>query len=141
MPILDAAQAACLSSDFLRSWRSYPNLILSIDSLGIEEDDATEMDEIQRDFISRVEHILQNHSGIGVKKFSLETYPCSSLHPSYVIVGFKLLLHPGLKNLNFQCSETESTASHVFYLVDGEALYNHLFSVNVLFTLLHKLVA
>ncbi|KAJ1257005.1 hypothetical protein BS78_K237800 [Paspalum vaginatum] len=34
MPMRDAAQAACVSRAFLRSWRCYPKLILSVDSLG-----------------------------------------------------------------------------------------------------------
>ncbi|TVU24605.1 hypothetical protein EJB05_27053 [Eragrostis curvula] len=115
MPMQDAAQAACVSSDFLRSWRSYPKLILCMDSLGIKEDSAKK-DEITRDFIGRVEQIMQNHSGMGVKKFSLQTYPCSDLHPSYVDHWLQIAAKLGIEELellmfghgdikyNFPCS-------------------------------------
>ena len=81
MPIRDAAQAACVSRAFLRSWRYYPRLMLSVDSLGVNEY-GSKYDELTRDFISRVDHIMQNHSGMGVKEFRLQNYPCSTIDPS-----------------------------------------------------------
>ena len=82
MSLRDAARAACVSHGFLRSWRCFPNLIISIGSLGINEN-ASDDDEIKRDFICRVNQIMQNHSGMGVKTLIIQTYPCSNLHPCY----------------------------------------------------------
>ncbi|GJN04731.1 hypothetical protein PR202_ga22301 [Eleusine coracana subsp. coracana] len=98
MPMQDAAQAACVSTEFLRSWRSYSKLVLSVDSLGIKED-TTKKDETQQDFISRVEHIMQNHSGKGVKKFSLQTYPCSNLDHSSIDRWLQIAATPGIEEL------------------------------------------
>ncbi|GJN25480.1 hypothetical protein PR202_gb13310 [Eleusine coracana subsp. coracana] len=94
----NAAQAACVSTEFLRSWRSYTKLVLSVDSLGIKED-TTKKDETQRDFISRVEHIMHNHSGKGVKKFSLQTYPCSNLDHSSVDRWLQIAATAGIEEL------------------------------------------
>lgn len=60
MPIQDAARAACVSQTFLHSWRCRPNLDFSRETLGLTK-------ETQRDITSIVDHILQNHSGVGVK--------------------------------------------------------------------------
>ncbi|TKW00987.1 hypothetical protein SEVIR_8G148300v4 [Setaria viridis] len=97
MPLRDAAQAACVSRGFLRSWRCFPNLIISVDSLGINEN--TSNDEIKRDFVCRVDHIMQNHSSMGVKRFVMETYPCSNLQPSYVDRWLQCAITPGIKEI------------------------------------------
>ncbi|RCV38368.1 hypothetical protein SETIT_8G136600v2 [Setaria italica] len=97
MPLRDAAQAACVSRGFLRSWRCFPNLIISVDSLGINVN--TSNDEIKRDFVCRVDHIMQNHSSMGVKRFVIETYPCSNLQPSYVDRWLQCAITPGIKEI------------------------------------------
>ncbi|CAN6372217.1 unnamed protein product [Urochloa humidicola] len=104
MPMRDAAQAACVSHAFLRSWRYYPNLILSVDSLGIE-DYGSKYDAITRDFISRVDHIMQNHSGMGVEEFRLENYPCSTIDPIVVDRWVKVAITPGIKKLELSLFE------------------------------------
>ncbi|KAL6603214.1 hypothetical protein ACP70R_043575 [Stipagrostis hirtigluma subsp. patula] len=101
MPMKGAARAACVSWGFLHSWESYPDLIFDIETLGISED-AREIDEITRDFISRVDHIMQNHSGIGVKTFRLRTYPCDNVHPSYVDRWLQVAITPGIREFELQ---------------------------------------
>ncbi|KAJ1256004.1 hypothetical protein BS78_K112200 [Paspalum vaginatum] len=96
MPMRDAACAAGVSCGFLRSWGSFPNLIFDIDTLGIN-DDYSKIDEITTDFISRVDHIMRNHSGTGVKIFSLRTYPCDSVHPSYIDRWLQIAITPGIE--------------------------------------------
>ncbi|CAL4984326.1 unnamed protein product [Urochloa decumbens] len=98
MPLRDAAQAACVSRGFLRSWRCFPNLIISIDSLGIKENE-TNNDEIKSDFICRVGHIIQNHSGMGVKRLIIQTYPWSNIHPSYIDSWLRDAITPGIKEI------------------------------------------
>lgn len=83
MPMKDAARASSVSWGFLHSWRCYPNLVFDIETFGINEG-AYNIEQITSDFISRVNRIMMNHSGIGVKTFKLRTYPCDNLHPSYV---------------------------------------------------------
>lgn len=78
MPMRDAARAACVSPAFLRSWRCYPNLDFSKEALGLvteNTENACETEEIPREITSRVDHILQNHSGVGVKalKFQVDS--------------------------------------------------------------------
>uniref|UniRef100_A0A0D9XSK2 At1g61320/AtMIF1 LRR domain-containing protein n=1 Tax=Leersia perrieri TaxID=77586 RepID=A0A0D9XSK2_9ORYZ len=101
MPMQDAARAACASRCFLRSWRFYPKLNLNVNTLCIEKDARSE-DEITRDFISRVDPIMLNHAGTGVKMFKLFTYPCSSLHPSYVDRWLQIAVAPGIKEFGLK---------------------------------------
>uniref|UniRef100_A0ACD5WWC6 Uncharacterized protein n=1 Tax=Avena sativa TaxID=4498 RepID=A0ACD5WWC6_AVESA len=69
MTMRDAARAACVSRVFLNSWRSYPKLTLDTETLGIIKlDTDDDEDKIASDFVTRVDHIMQNHSGNGLKK-------------------------------------------------------------------------
>ncbi|XP_066335615.1 putative F-box/FBD/LRR-repeat protein At4g00315 [Miscanthus floridulus] len=104
MPMRDAAQAACVSHAFLRSWRCYPNLIISVDSLCINEY-GSRYDELTMDFITRVEHIMQNHSGMGVKEFRLQSYPCSTIDPSYLDHWIQVAMTPGIKEFELSLFE------------------------------------
>ncbi|RLM69576.1 hypothetical protein C2845_PM17G10160 [Panicum miliaceum] len=104
MPMRDAAQAACVSHAFLRSWRYYPCLILSVDSLGINES-GSKYDELTRDFVSRVDHIMQNHSGMGVKEFRLQNYPCSTMDPGTVDRWVQVAITPGIKEFELSLFE------------------------------------
>jgi hypothetical protein len=74
----------CVSHAFLRSWRCYPNLTLSVDSLGIKEY-GSKYEELTRDFISRVDHVNYGESlWHGVKEFRPQNNPCSTMEPSIV---------------------------------------------------------
>lgn len=101
MPMREAACAAGVSWGFLHSWGLFPNLIFDIETLGINDDDH-KIDEITTDFISRVDHIMQNHSGIGVKIFRLRTYPCDNVHPSYVDRWLQAAITPGIEEFELQ---------------------------------------
>lgn len=74
---------------------------MSIASLGIKENASSD------DLPNRVDHIMQNHTGMGVKTLIINTYPCSNLDPRFLVmltVGFKLPLRRGLKNLRYHSS-------------------------------------
>uniref|UniRef100_A0ACD6AS85 Uncharacterized protein n=1 Tax=Avena sativa TaxID=4498 RepID=A0ACD6AS85_AVESA len=73
MHLKDAARAACLSQSFRCSWKRHPNLILSRDTLGW--DVCAPEKETARDFRMKIDHILRNHSGTGVRKLSLRMVP------------------------------------------------------------------
>ncbi|EAZ45278.1 hypothetical protein OsJ_29921 [Oryza sativa Japonica Group] len=83
MPLRDAARAACVSHSFLRSWRCYPYLMFSEELLRLQES-AFSDDERTRNLISKVNHILQNHSGIGVKKLELVFLDSTDVDLSYI---------------------------------------------------------
>uniref|UniRef100_A0A0E0B4Y6 At1g61320/AtMIF1 LRR domain-containing protein n=1 Tax=Oryza glumipatula TaxID=40148 RepID=A0A0E0B4Y6_9ORYZ len=83
MPLRDAARAACVSHSFLRSWRCYPYLMFSEELLRLQES-AFSDDERTRNLISKVNHILQNHSGIGVKKLELVFLDSTDVDFSYI---------------------------------------------------------
>ncbi|KAI4964361.1 hypothetical protein ZWY2020_005883 [Hordeum vulgare] len=68
MPLRDAARLGCASHTFWRSWRCYPNLDLRQKTLGLDGD-----------HISKVDHILKNHSGIGMKKLRIELFDCDKM--------------------------------------------------------------
>jgi hypothetical protein len=73
MPMQDAARVACVGRAFLRSWRCYPYLKFSVGTFLMNRFSKetlrliAENEEISRDIISRIDRILQNHSGMGVK--------------------------------------------------------------------------
>ena len=75
LPLRDAARAACVSRAFRWSWRYLPNLKFSEASLGLTRK-VRRQEEISKDFTKKVNHILKNHSGTGVKtlEFSLDHY-------------------------------------------------------------------
>uniref|UniRef100_A0ACD5UJG0 Uncharacterized protein n=1 Tax=Avena sativa TaxID=4498 RepID=A0ACD5UJG0_AVESA len=89
MPMQDAARAACLSRSFLHSWKCYPRLIFDMRALRKQT----------RDFINRVDHIMQNHSGVGVEIFKLQTRNDFSVHPSYLDRWLHVAVTPGIKEL------------------------------------------
>ncbi|KAF8648798.1 hypothetical protein HU200_064497 [Digitaria exilis] len=74
MPMQDAARAACASRSFLNSWICHPNLYFSKDTLGFNEN-ACQKDESVRLFYSKVDHILERHSGIGIEELTLILVP------------------------------------------------------------------
>lgn len=71
MPLQDAARAACVSHAFLCSWRCRPDITISRKTLGLNKN-LHGKDEIERDFNSRVDQILKNHSGIGLKTLKID---------------------------------------------------------------------
>ncbi|XP_006663487.1 FBD-associated F-box protein At1g66310-like [Oryza brachyantha] len=83
MPMRDAARAACVSRAFLRSWRYYPNLIFNSETIVPNQKDVNGNKTIV-DFITIVDNIMRNHSGIGVKSFKLELGPGYAVHPSHL---------------------------------------------------------
>ncbi|EEE70013.1 hypothetical protein OsJ_29941 [Oryza sativa Japonica Group] len=60
MPLRDAARAACVSRAFRSFWRYHPNLIFRIETPDLN-------------FIKKVDCILKNHSGIGIKSLRFES--------------------------------------------------------------------
>ncbi|RLM60471.1 hypothetical protein C2845_PM14G03220 [Panicum miliaceum] len=68
LPLRDAARAACSSRTFLHSWRCRPILTLNRHILG------SNANAPQESFSCRIDNILRNYSGIGIKIFVLDLY-------------------------------------------------------------------
>uniref|UniRef100_A0A0E0M316 F-box domain-containing protein n=1 Tax=Oryza punctata TaxID=4537 RepID=A0A0E0M316_ORYPU len=122
MPFRDAARAACVSRAFLQSWRCYPYLIFSKEVLGLEETAFREA-EITRDLISKVDHILQSHSGIGVKKLKLDFVSTTNVDASYLDSWLHKAVTPRIEELTL-ILPTDSNAEYSFpcsLLSDGNA--------------------
>ncbi|GJM97641.1 hypothetical protein PR202_ga14581 [Eleusine coracana subsp. coracana] len=147
MSMRDAACATSVSRGFLRSWRFYPNLIFDIETLGINGDHHN-IDEITSDFICRIDHIMLNHAGIGVKTFSLKTFPCDNVHPSNLDRWLQVAITPGIKEFelrmsmenkieyNFPCSllSTERGSSMQSFSLD-ECAFHHTVEIGSLSSL------
>ncbi|CAO2171654.1 unnamed protein product [Urochloa humidicola] len=115
MSMRDAARAACASRSFLHSWRCHPNLNFSKDTLDLIEN-ACEKDESGRLFYIKVDNILKNHSGIGLKKFKiLIDSDYSAKDSCYLNKWLQKAVTPGIEELtlilvpfgakyNFPCS-------------------------------------
>ncbi|KAL6656482.1 hypothetical protein ACP70R_007308 [Stipagrostis hirtigluma subsp. patula] len=78
VPLRDAARAACVSHRFLRSWRCFPNLTFSKETLGLNVSEGTSYERAKK-LVDRIDHIIQNHSGIGVKTLKLHVCPCHNV--------------------------------------------------------------
>ncbi|KAF8660239.1 hypothetical protein HU200_057805 [Digitaria exilis] len=61
MPFRDAAQSACVSHAFLRSWRCHPNLNFTEETLCLKQSARGK----------KIDNILKNHLGIGVKTLNV----------------------------------------------------------------------
>lgn len=97
VPLGDAARAACVSSDFLRSWRCHPNLTLTVPSLGYS------------DFTRKVDHILEKHSGVGVKKLVLDYIECYDANTSNQLDGWlQLIVTPQNEELSLRVWSAKS---------------------------------
>lgn len=106
MPLRDAARSACLSHAFLQSWRQRPNLTLNKDTL------RSKAHARGGKFSERIDCILRNHSGIGVKILRFQLYGIAYHN---LDSWLKVAVTPGIEELklalgrfkikyNFPCS-------------------------------------
>ena len=114
MTLRDAARAACASHLFRRSWMCRPNLTFSSETLGLDRNASR--DVITRDLINRIDQILQNRSGIGVKTLKLDLLDCGNIDFCYLDSWLHIAVTPGIEELilspplpsisvyNFPCS-------------------------------------
>ncbi|KAG2581057.1 uncharacterized protein LOC120711149 isoform X1 [Panicum virgatum] len=90
MPVDAAARAACLSHTFLSSWRCYPKLILNWHTLCSKARDGN--------LRGRIDNILRNHSGIGLKILRLRLHSPSICFP-YIDNWLQVAVTPGIEEL------------------------------------------
>ncbi|GJN39888.1 hypothetical protein PR202_gb29038 [Eleusine coracana subsp. coracana] len=66
LPLIDAARVACVSRDFVQSWRFCPNLTFTRWTLNLyRKKDG-------KDCQLRVDNIMKKHAGIGMKTFMID---------------------------------------------------------------------
>ncbi|KAL6659544.1 hypothetical protein ACP70R_003584 [Stipagrostis hirtigluma subsp. patula] len=103
MQLRDAARFACLNHAFLHSWRRYPNLILNRDTIGLNKY------KCGQNFSRKVDGILRNHSGIGVKIFRLEYTGILKFDACrYLDSWFQLAVKPGIEEITLVLCKTET---------------------------------
>ncbi|CAL5025861.1 unnamed protein product [Urochloa decumbens] len=98
MLLRDAARAACVSRTFLCSWRQYPKLTFSNKTLGLKRS-ARRRGDIARDFTNTVDHILKNHSGVGLKELRLEVHDCCNVK-NYINSWLQTAITPGIEEIS-----------------------------------------
>nr|TKV98879.1 hypothetical protein SEVIR_8G003125v2 [Setaria viridis] len=77
MTMRDAARAACVSHRFLFFWRRYPNLAFNQESLAVTRQPFLLSQDRGKYVFSKAQHVLENHSGVGVKMLKLNLSTCS----------------------------------------------------------------
>jgi hypothetical protein len=114
IPLRDSARSACVSRTFLRSWKCHPKLTFTKEALGLKQN-TCEQSDIGKRFTSRVDSILKNHTGVGVKTLRLvissdnvDTCHCNSWLQNAIIPGIEevtLSLPTNYREeYNFPCS-------------------------------------
>ncbi|RLN03721.1 hypothetical protein C2845_PM13G03710 [Panicum miliaceum] len=106
LPFRDPARAACSSRAFLHSWRCRPILTLNRHILG------SNANAPQESFSCRIDNILRNHSGIGIKIFVLELYGIfDACH--YLDRWLQIAVTPGIEKLTLQLCHRDNMKYNV----------------------------
>ncbi|TVU44580.1 hypothetical protein EJB05_04025 [Eragrostis curvula] len=109
LPVLPA----CLR--FLRSWRRYPKLVFNNQTLGLKKlrldeeilalkDAQYKAVQIETRFASKIDHILRNHSGFGVKVLILQLWTCPNIDASCLDKWLQIAVKPGIEELAVELS-------------------------------------
>jgi hypothetical protein len=126
LSIEDAARAACVSRGYLHSWRRYPRLLfnnktLGLNKLGIHldedtralEDEQYREDKIENHFVNKINHVLENHSGFGMKALILQLFPCH-IDASYLDKWLRIAVKPGIEEVALELSTLKRRAEYNF---------------------------
>ncbi|KAL6911439.1 hypothetical protein ACP4OV_000244 [Aristida adscensionis] len=112
MAMQDAARVACVSQAFLHSWRCHPNLSFSEETLGLNKNGCEKGDEKAKDFTVTVDHILKNHSGLGVKRLQIKVpsvyYVKESCHFTHLDSWLQAAVKPGIEEINLRLSTADA---------------------------------
>ncbi|KAL6844466.1 hypothetical protein ACP4OV_026139 [Aristida adscensionis] len=115
MPLRDSARSAVVSRAFLHHWRCHPKLTFTEEAVGLKEN-ACQHNDIAKGFISRVDHILKNHSGFGVKRLELIIPDDGNVDAGHLNGWLQSAITPGIEEVilvlptkygakfNFPCS-------------------------------------
>ncbi|CAL4970999.1 unnamed protein product [Urochloa decumbens] len=100
LPLPDAARAACVSHRFLRSWRCFPNLTFNQKTFGLNEGTSYER---AKKLIDRIDHIIRNHSGIGVKALKLDVRHCDkAITADHLDIWLQATIRSGISEISVE---------------------------------------
>lgn len=100
MLLRDAARAACVSRAFRRSWKCYPHLVFDWPNIGFSV--------IGKSYASKVDPILENHSGNGLKTLKLDfTDRYDAKASSCIHRWLQIAITAGIEELSLKISSTE----------------------------------
>ncbi|KAM3276375.1 hypothetical protein ACQJBY_044646 [Aegilops geniculata] len=118
LPLRDAARVACVSHSFRSYWRRFPNLSLTRATLGLKSGVYGMSCKKAKDLARKTNHILENHSGIGVTALKLEIcdFPLFSTSRDDLDRWLGIAVKPGIEELDL------GFCSHA-------AMYNFPFSI------------
>ncbi|KAG0527796.1 hypothetical protein BDA96_06G264100 [Sorghum bicolor] len=145
MPLRDSARSPCVSSNFLCSWRCRPKLTFTEETLGLKQNAYRKSDRTKK-FTSRVDHILKNRSGVGVKSLKIaiddhlnvDTCHFNSWLQNFITPGIEevILFPPSTKNkpdYNFPCSLLfDGRGNSIRYLYLNDCAFRPLVGFNCL---------
>ncbi|KAJ1273200.1 hypothetical protein BS78_06G261000 [Paspalum vaginatum] len=107
---------------FLHSWRCHPKLILTEETLGLHQKDGQKVD-IARGFTSRVNHILNNHLGAGVKILEFVTSDYNNFNTWRLNSWLKKAVTPGIEEVTLLLSKINKNKTEYNFpcsiLLDG----------------------
>lgn len=115
VPLQDAARAACVSRQFLHCWRHYPNLTLNWKTLGLtdtklglNEETSTvhgesyKLDKRESYLVNTIDHILKNHSGIGLETLKIHLCACANEDAHYLDSWLQMAAKSDIRALTMQ---------------------------------------
>ncbi|CAL5029668.1 unnamed protein product [Urochloa decumbens] len=98
MPLQDSARSACVSCTFLYSWRCHPKLTFTEEALCLKKKEGQ---KVGMDFTNRVNHILKNHSGAGVKILKLVVPGYCNVSTCHLTSWLQNAITPGIEEVTF----------------------------------------
>ncbi|KAM0896359.1 hypothetical protein ACQ4PT_023237 [Festuca glaucescens] len=113
LPMQDAARAACVSHSFQSSWRCYPNLIFTNQTMCSKERllMQTAGSKVIADYNNNIDRVLMNHSGTGVTKFKLEYHlPYVAKPYNQLRSWLKFAITPGIEELDLTLLPKRATS-------------------------------
>uniref|UniRef100_A0A0D9ZR20 Uncharacterized protein n=1 Tax=Oryza glumipatula TaxID=40148 RepID=A0A0D9ZR20_9ORYZ len=113
MPLKDAVRAACVSHGFLRCWRRYPILILNNKTIGLIKRKLS-LDDMESYAVSKIDHIIKSHSGIGVKVLKLQLFACPNISAAVLDKWFVTVIKPGIEELSLEMSSLKKRTVYNF---------------------------
>ncbi|CAN6250416.1 unnamed protein product [Urochloa humidicola] len=103
MSLRDSARSACVSGTFLRSWRCRPILTFNEETLGFKQKEGQKSD-IAKAFTSRVDCILKNHLGTGVKILEIVILDYYKVNACHLNSWLKSAISPGIEEVTILLS-------------------------------------
>uniref|UniRef100_A0ACD5XNL8 Uncharacterized protein n=1 Tax=Avena sativa TaxID=4498 RepID=A0ACD5XNL8_AVESA len=110
VPMQDAARASCVSRTFRRCWRYYPNITFRNTIVGLNRD-VRGKEETASEYASKVNQVLTNHSGIGLKTIKLEFFGHRSCDCCFIDSWLQVAITPAIEELSLVLSSNETTYS------------------------------